>query len=115
MLSRIGNALTVTTLIAFINLVYARPWEQNERALLLPGIIGAVIGYGIGTQIGQHHRRYWWALAASAILSVVLAWSYNQLFLRAEAESFYGLPLYFCFMLMNLTAFCVFGVIGWTF
>jgi MFS family permease len=115
MFTGITNALAVTALIAFINAVYARPWEQDERALLLPGIVGAVIGYAIGAWIGKHRWWYWWALLTAAILSVVLSWTYNELLLQEEAESLYGLPLYLCFSLMNLAAFCVFGVIGWTF
>ena len=108
-----GNALAVTALVAFINTVYERPWAQDERALLLPGIIGGIVGYAIGNQIGKDRRWHWGILMLSAVVSLVLSWVYNEILLRGEVEWLYGLDLYLCLMLMNMAAFCVFGVVGW--
>jgi hypothetical protein len=115
MFSGIGNALAVTALISFINLVYARPWEQDERALLLPGILGGMIGYAIGVQIRESKRWYWLALVVGSILGLSFSLLYNEVLLRMPTKPReYEVLLYLCFFLMNAAAFSVFGVIGWT-
>lgn len=119
MLGGTGNALALTALVVFINVVYDRPWAQDERLLLLPGILGGVIGYAVGAQIRAKGGWYWaWiALVAGTALGLFFSFLYNEVLLREPmkaGEYGYEVRLYLCFFAMNLAAFTVFGAIGWT-
>lgn len=113
-MSGIDHRLGVAALITFINTVYARPWQQDQQALLLPGIVGGLVGYTIGARIRQAKRCYWLAMAVGALASVGASFLYNEILLTMpEKPEWYEVYVYGTFLLMNVAAFSVFGLIGW--
>jgi hypothetical protein len=103
-------------LISFINIVYARPWQEDERALLIPGILGGVIGYAVGVRCQNGKISYWTTLIAGSAGGIILALFYNEILLHMAVKPWwYKFAEYLAIFLMNLATFSAFGAVGWTF
>jgi hypothetical protein len=110
------NALALYGLVSFVNIVYARPWQQTERALLIPGILGGVIGYAIGVRFQNGKVGYWTTLILGSVIANILALFYNEILLHmAVTPWWYKLAEYLSIFSMNLATFSAFGAVGWTF
>jgi hypothetical protein len=110
-----ANMISVTVLGGLINYLFEKPWLY-DRKLLFPGIAGAIVGYTIGVERKNQIRSdvaYWSWFVGSLSIALLLYLTYDLYLVPLTGKPWwYDLALFPTFIVMNITAFCGFGLRG---